>query len=100
MLRGWIGCSGNYPVTPYATLSESLQTRPTPLNFAQPSTLPVQHRRARAMTTEELLSLMHLLSAMESAMLTSKIAFPSHISDEVTRHTEIIEREILARSKP
>ena len=51
------------------------------------------------MSTTELLSLMRLLSAMESAMLTSKIAFPSHLSDEVTRHTEIIEREILVRSK-
>ena len=40
------------------------------------------------------------LSAMESAMLTSKIAFPSHLSDDVTRHTEIIEREILERTKP
>ena len=47
----------------------------------------------------ELLSLMRLLSAMESAMLASKIAFPDFLSDEVTRHTEILEREILARSK-
>lgn len=52
------------------------------------------------MTTEELLSLMRLLSAMESAMLASKIAFPDYLSDEVTRHTEIIERDILERSKP
>lgn len=51
------------------------------------------------MTTLELLSLMRLLSAMESAMLTSKIAFPCHLSDDVTRHTEILEREILARTK-
>ena len=50
------------------------------------------------MTTLELLSLMRLLSAMESAMLASKIAFPHHLSDDVTRHTEILEREILARS--
>ena len=52
------------------------------------------------MTTPELLSLMRLLPAMESAMLTSKIVFPYHLSDEVTRHTEILEREILGRSKP
>jgi hypothetical protein len=52
------------------------------------------------MTTEELLSLMRLLSAMESAMLASKVPFPDYLSDEVTRHTKIIEREILARSKP
>lgn len=52
------------------------------------------------MTTTELLSLMRLLSAMESAMLASKIVFPDYLSDEVTRHTEILEREILARNKP
>lgn len=52
------------------------------------------------MTTLELLSLMRLLSAMESAMLASKVAFPDYLSDEVTRHIEILEREILARSKP
>ena len=51
------------------------------------------------MKIPELLSLMRLLSAMESAMLASKIAFPDYLSDEVTRHTEILEREILARSK-
>ena len=52
------------------------------------------------MTTPELLSMMRLLSAMESAMLASKIVFPDYLSDEVTRHTEILEREILARNKP
>ena len=52
------------------------------------------------MTTEELLSLMRLLSAMESAMCASKVPFPDYLSDEVTRHTEIIERDILERSKP
>lgn len=52
------------------------------------------------MTTLELLSLMRLLSAMESAMLASKIVFPDYLSAEVTRHTEILEREILSRSKP
>ena len=51
------------------------------------------------MKIPELLSLMRLLSAMESAMLASKIVFPDYLSDEVTRHTEILEREILARSK-
>ncbi len=51
------------------------------------------------MTTTDLLSLMRLLSAMESAMLASKIASPDYLSDEVTRHTEILEREILARSQ-
>ena len=52
------------------------------------------------MSTQELLSLMCLLSAMESAMLTAKTPMPDHLLDEVTRHVEILEREILARSKP
>ena len=52
------------------------------------------------MTTTELLSLMRLLSAMESAMLTAKTPMPDHIWDGVVRHVEILEREILARSKP
>ena len=50
------------------------------------------------MTTLELLSLMRLLSAMESAMLASKIVFPDYLSDEETRHTEILERENLQRT--
>ena len=57
-------------------------------------------KQGATVTTPELLSLMRLLSAMESAMLASKIVFPDYLSDEVTRHTEILEREILARSKP
>ena len=52
------------------------------------------------MSTIELLSMMRLLSAMESAMLASKVPFPDCFSNEVTRHTEIIEREILERAKP
>lgn len=51
------------------------------------------------MTTAELLSMMRLLSAMESAMLTVGKSLPDHIWDDVTRHVEILEREILARSK-
>jgi len=39
------------------------------------------------MTTPELLSLMRLISAMESAMLASNVPFPDYLSDEVTRHT-------------
>lgn len=50
------------------------------------------------MTTPELLSLMRLLSAMESAMLTAGKSLPDHIWDDVTRHVEILEREILSRS--
>jgi|LNAP01.1.fsa_nt_gb hypothetical protein len=52
------------------------------------------------MTTAELLSLMRLLSAMESAMLASKVMLPMYLSDEVVRNTAIIEREILERTKP
>jgi len=62
--------------------------------------LEAQGERRHAMSTPELLSLMRLLSAMESAMLASKVVFPDYLSDEVTRHTEILEREILERSKP
>jgi hypothetical protein len=51
------------------------------------------------MTTTELLSMMRLLSAMESAMLTGKMPIPDHLLDAVERHVEILEREILARSK-
>jgi hypothetical protein len=50
------------------------------------------------MTTQELLSMMRLLSAMESAMLTIGKSLPDHLWDEVTRHVEILEREILQRA--
>lgn len=49
------------------------------------------------MTTPELLSLMRLLSAMESAMLAVGKSLPDHLWDEVTRHVQILEREILRR---
>ena len=52
------------------------------------------------MSTTELLSLMRLLSSMESALLASKTMFYDSLSYEVARCTEILEREILARSKP
>jgi hypothetical protein len=51
------------------------------------------------MTTLELLSLMRLLSAMESAMLMAGKTLPDHILEEVTRNVEILEREILERTK-
>ena len=54
--------------------------------------------KEQTMTTPELLSLMRLLSAMESAMLTAGKALPDHIWDDVTRHVEILEREILKRA--
>ncbi len=48
------------------------------------------------MTLPELLSMMRLLSAVESAMLMSGQAMPSHLYDDLTRNIEILEREILA----
>ena len=50
------------------------------------------------MTTPELLSMMRLLFAMESAMLIVGKTLPDHLWDEVTRHVEILEREILQRA--
>jgi hypothetical protein len=51
------------------------------------------------MTTPELLMLMRLLSAIESSLLTAKVTFPLHLSDEIETCTNIIEREILGRQK-
>ncbi len=51
------------------------------------------------MTTPELLSLMRLLSTMESAMLMAGKLLPDHIWDEITQHVEILERAILERTK-
>lgn len=62
--------------------------------------LEVQGERRHAMSTLELLSLMRMLTAMESALLASKTMFYDSLSYEVARHIEILEREILARSKP
>lgn len=80
---GWLALQT--PNIPSATISTSWKTAVGGSGMNMPA---------------ELLSLMRLLSAMESAMLASKIVFPDYLSDEVTRHTEILEREILARSKP
>jgi hypothetical protein len=55
--------------------------------------------KEQAMTTLELLSMMRLLSAMESAMLMAGKSLPDHILDDVGRHVEILEREILERTK-
>ena len=51
------------------------------------------------MSTQELLSMMRLLSAMESAMQMAGQLLPDHIWDDVTWHVEILEREILERTK-
>ena len=51
------------------------------------------------MTTPELPSMMRLLSAMESAMLTAGKSLPDHIWDDVGRHVDILGHEILERTK-
>lgn len=47
------------------------------------------------MTKQELLRLMRLLSAVESAMFMSKERMPQHLHDEVEKLIEVLEREIL-----
>lgn len=47
------------------------------------------------MTKKELLKLLRLLSALESAALVSKQLFPDYLFDQLTDATEILEREIL-----
>lgn len=51
------------------------------------------------MSTEELLSLMRLLSALETATLMAKERLPDRLYDELTKHVEILEREILKGKK-
>ena len=48
------------------------------------------------MTTKELLALMRLLSALESAMLAQKITFPDYLHEQISETLESIEREICA----
>ena len=52
------------------------------------------------MTPTDLLSLMRLLSAVESALLMAEKLMPECLYEELTRHTEILEREILAKTQP
>jgi hypothetical protein len=47
------------------------------------------------MTKQELLKILRLLSAMESASLVSKIALPDYLYEQLTDATEVLEREIL-----
>lgn len=56
-------------------------------------------RKAKEMSPEELLSLMRLLSALETATLMAKERLPDHLYDELTKHVEILEREILKGKK-
>ena len=47
------------------------------------------------MTKQEMLKILRLLSAMESASLVSKISLPDYLCEQLTDATEILEREIL-----
>jgi hypothetical protein len=48
-----------------------------------------------AMTKQELLKILRLLSALESASLVSKISLPDYLYEQLTDATEVLEREIL-----
>jgi len=47
------------------------------------------------MTKQEMLKILRLLSAMESAALTSKTTLPDYLYDLLADCTEVLEREIL-----
>lgn len=48
------------------------------------------------MSLTELLSMMRLLSAVESAMLMAGNPMPDHLYDEIARHVGLLEQLILA----
>jgi hypothetical protein len=48
------------------------------------------------MSLPELLAMMRLLSAIESAMLMSGTSMPDHLYEDLTRNIETLEREILS----
>jgi hypothetical protein len=47
------------------------------------------------MTKQEMLKILRLLSALESAILVSKISLPDYLYEQLTDATEVLEREIL-----
>jgi hypothetical protein len=47
------------------------------------------------MTKQELLKLLRLLSAMESALHTNKTTIPTYLFDEIDKCVAALEREIL-----
>ena len=47
------------------------------------------------MTKQELLKLLRLLSAMESALHTNKATIPAYLFDEIDKCVAALEREIL-----
>lgn len=63
-----------------------------------PSGLPCEKCsavRPQAMTKQEALRLLRLLSGLESAMLCNKQSVPDYLLDELHDCAEILEREIL-----
>ena len=47
------------------------------------------------MSKQELLDILKLLSAVESAMLMSKASMPDHLYDQLANTMAVLEREIL-----
>ena len=47
------------------------------------------------MTKQELLKLLRLLSALESASMVNKVSLPDYLYEQLTDCSEILEREIL-----
>lgn len=47
------------------------------------------------METKQLLFLMRLLSALESAMLTAQVSMPDYLNEDISTAVEMIEKEIL-----
>ena len=47
------------------------------------------------MTKQEILRIMRLLSALESAMFAMQIRVPDHLIEQINDATEVLEREIL-----
>lgn len=47
------------------------------------------------MTKQELLKILRLLSALESASMVSKVSLPDYMYEQLTECAEMLEREIL-----
>lgn len=52
------------------------------------------------MSLAELLSMMRLLSAIESVLLMSEKLMPDHLYDQIDSHVELLEREITKGMPP
>jgi hypothetical protein len=51
------------------------------------------------MTTQDLLKLMRVLSAMESIMFATKVVIPDYLIEDANAAVERLEKEILSRTK-